>query len=72
MAINRNDGALLVEDVKTKARYRTNAFTPTTHITTRDGERVRIHPLVIKHMVKVGHIFEAIGVVNNRKMKRLK
>ena len=65
------DYVLKIRDLKTKQDFKITILTNSMPLTTRDGERIRVHPLVIKQMIKVGDKFDAIGVINNRPMRRI-
>lgn len=60
-----------VRDLQTKQTFNIRAGENTTYIRTKDGVKVRIHPVVLQTMVKKGQKFDGHTVTGTRKMERV-
>lgn len=63
---------LHVRDSKTKDSFFLDPSVDRAIIVTSDGERVKVHPVVIRQFVKVGETFDGNGRVGPRVMERMK
>jgi hypothetical protein len=62
---------IAIEDVKTRQHFKVIAGQNVSYITTRDGDRVKLFPVVITTFVKRGAEFDGITVRGNRRLRRL-
>ena len=62
---------LQVKDLKTKEVFRVSPVSNTEFVVTRDGVRVRLHPIVIKNLVKAGQQFDGHTQLGPRPMVKL-
>lgn len=62
---------LQVKDVATRQVFKLRPGDNVTYVTTRDGVRVKLHPVVIKLMVKKGSKFAGSSVLGDREMVKL-
>ena len=64
-------GTVEVIDVKTNERFRLQSGRDTEFVNTRDGQRVKIHPLVVATLVRRGTVFDGQTLRGPRRFKRL-
>lgn len=62
---------LKVRDSATKQIFKVRPTENTQWITTRDGVRVRLHPIIIRTMVRKGEKFEGHTIFGDREMMRV-
>lgn len=60
-----------VKDVQTGQIFDIRPCDNTAYVTTRDGVRVKLHPVTIKLFVPRGGEFEGHTIVGRRQLKRL-
>lgn len=62
---------LEVQDRATRQVFKVSPTANTETVVTRDGVRVKLHPIVIRTMVRKGEVFSGQTIVGNREMVRL-
>jgi hypothetical protein len=60
-----------VKDKNTGQVFKLRASESTTFVTTRDGVRVRLHPIVIKTFIRKGDTCAGHTILGEREMVRL-
>lgn len=60
-----------VRDIKTRTIYNLDPTEDRVWIKTKDGVRVRIHPIILRTMVRIGQRFEGHTITGPREMERI-
>lgn len=60
-----------IRDEVTKQIYKIPVTNNTEFVVAKDGMRIKLHPVVIKLMVKRGHKFEGQTILGTREMIKL-